>query len=164
MIKTNALPLPSTLHKFFEYRPCGSLAWKIKVKGSRAGVGELAGDVGSNIQKNTCKYRKVSVPGFGRFLTHRVVWVMHNGDIPDGKWIDHVNRNKSDNRIENLRLIDWAGNQRNTLPKNKTGLPKHVQKTSTGRYAVMIRIGTYDTADQAAAAALDANKKLKLGE
>lgn len=36
---------------------------------------------------------------------HRVVWVEHNGPIPDGMQIDHINHDRSDNRIENLRLV-----------------------------------------------------------
>ena len=37
---------------------------------------------------------------------HRVVWVIHNGPIPEGKQVDHVNMDRADNRIENLRLAD----------------------------------------------------------
>jgi hypothetical protein len=35
---------------------------------------------------------------------HRIVWEMHNGPILDGQEIDHINRIRTDNRIENLRL------------------------------------------------------------
>ncbi len=36
-----------------------------------------------------------------RFLAHRAVFVLHHGFYPDE--IDHINRVRSDNRIENLR-------------------------------------------------------------
>lgn len=78
---------------------------------------------------------------------------MHNGPIPDGLFIDHIDRDKRNNRIENLRLVTWSENQRNTHVKNKSGLPKHVFKTNNGRYSVIIRVGTFDTVEEAASAA-----------
>ena len=36
---------------------------------------------------------------------HRIVWEKHNGPIPKGMQIDHINRVRDDNRIENLRLV-----------------------------------------------------------
>jgi hypothetical protein len=48
-----------------------------------------------------------------RPLVHRVVWEMHNGQIPDGLEIDHIDRNPLNNRIENLRLATSQENKRN---------------------------------------------------
>lgn len=44
---------------------------------------------------------------------HRVVWIAAHGLIPRGLMPDHENRNKADNRIKNLRLVDDAGNAKN---------------------------------------------------
>ena len=37
-------------------------------------------------------------------LAHRIAWVLHYGTDPHPYHIDHINRNRSDNRITNLRL------------------------------------------------------------
>jgi hypothetical protein len=40
-----------------------------------------------------------------RDLMHRDVWRLHNGKIPDGFDVHHRNGDRSDNRIENLKLL-----------------------------------------------------------
>jgi len=53
------------------------------------------------------------------YYAHRVIWVMVNGEIPRGMMIDHQNGDRSDNRLENLRLARCDGNAKNTkLPKD----------------------------------------------
>ena len=53
-------------------------------------------------------------------LYHRIVWIMHNGEIPAGKFIDHINGIKNDNRIENLRLVTHRENC-NNWPMHRNG-------------------------------------------
>lgn len=36
---------------------------------------------------------------------HRIVWIAANGVIPDGKVVDHINNDKTDNRLCNLQLL-----------------------------------------------------------
>ena len=40
------------------------------------------------------------------YYLHRLIWVYHNGDI-ESEMIDHINRVKTDNRIENLRPASY---------------------------------------------------------
>lgn len=52
---------------------------------------------------------------------HRIVWIAKHGVIPDGYVIDHINNNKSDNRISNLQLLT---NAENSTKARKDGLYK----------------------------------------
>lgn len=40
-----------------------------------------------------------------RMYAERYVWTKHHGTIPDGYCIRHINRDRSDNRIENLEML-----------------------------------------------------------
>ena len=57
---------------------------------------------------------------------HRIVWAIDKGQWPK-MCIDHVNGNKTDNRIGNLREASGSENKRNQLlpwrPNAQTGLP-----------------------------------------
>ncbi len=56
------------------------------------------------------------------YLAHRIAWAMFHGDTK--KEIDHINGDKKDNRISNLRVVNKQENQRNSkIPKNnKSGV------------------------------------------
>jgi hypothetical protein len=45
--------------------------------------------------------------------SHRVIWIAANGRIPEGMTIDHINRNRLDNRIANLRCVTFTVNNAN---------------------------------------------------
>lgn len=64
--------------------------------------------------------------GYGNFLykVHRIVWELHNGEIPQHLIIDHIDGNRANNKIDNLRLVTPTGNSQNSkMPShNKTGV------------------------------------------
>ena len=63
------------------------------------------------LSKNKSGYRYANIyAGKGKhnrhsIRIHRIVWQEYKGLIPDGYVIDHINDNKSDNRLSNLQLL-----------------------------------------------------------
>lgn len=62
----------------------------------------------------------VSVHGYGEvkldgkcYKTHRIIWEMHNGIIPSGYDIDHLDGNRLNNNLENLRICNDKINSHN---------------------------------------------------
>jgi len=50
------------------------------------------------------------------YSAHRVAWALHHGSwIPDGVEIDHINRDRQDNRAKNLRLATRTQNGHNKI-------------------------------------------------
>ena len=57
-----------------------------------------------------CTVSKYAKPGKKNYLVHRLVWECHNGIIPEGKVIEHINENKEDNRLCNLQILTQKQN------------------------------------------------------
>ena len=57
------------------------------------------------------------------YRTHRVIWMYVHGSFPEG-YLDHINRIKIDNRIENLREVSKAQSRENigVSHNNKSGM------------------------------------------
>jgi len=98
------------IKKVYEYKD-GNLIYKIRTS-NRVKIGDVAGS-----KKKDTGYIQVS---FNKkyLLVHRLIWIYHNGDIPDKFQIDHINGIRHDNRIENLRLVTNTQNSYNR-PKTK---------------------------------------------
>lgn len=74
-------------------------------------------------------------------FAHRVIWEMHNGEVPEGMEIDHINGVKHDNRIENLRCVDRFINCKNASKRsdNKSGTTGVSYSNSKQKWVVQLQ-------------------------
>jgi len=111
---TKPIPLPSQeeLNALLEYRD-GKLFWK--VSRGRIKIGSEAGRLISS------GYKQVGFKG-KVYLQHRLIWVMHGNDPVD--CLDHIDGDRLNNRIENLRPATKTENNWNAILKitNTSGI------------------------------------------
>ena len=109
-------------------------------------------------------YRQIFVGG-ARHMAHRLAWLYTYGDWPI-KQLDHINRDKDDNRISNLRLADNKEQQENIemWSHNRSGF-RGVSLIKNGSFQADIKIdgktrylGTFSTLEEAATARMQAEK------
>lgn len=79
-------------------------------------------NTGTTVTKRGYRFIRINRCGF---MAHRVIWAIVYGAWPVGE-IDHIDGNKSNNRITNLRQVDRVGNTRNDI--SETCLPNAGQK------------------------------------
>ena len=99
---------------------------------------------------------------------HRLAWLYTYGQWPAG-WLDHVNRNRADNRIENLREATPTLNARNAGRRvdNSSGVRGVTWHKATQKWLAQIavggvshHIGVFESLDLAAAARTVAEREL----
>lgn len=56
--------------------------------------------------KNNSGYLSIFIAGRGKVMLHRYVWEQHNGTIPEKMEIHHIDRNKENNEISNLEIVE----------------------------------------------------------
>ena len=77
-----------------------------------------------------------------KVLYHVIVWILSTGkDIPQGMDIDHINGNKIDNRIDNLRIVTHRVNMQNQKKHREGQLFGCYFHKSSGKYQTQIIIG-----------------------
>lgn len=156
-----ALPLLLTqaeVRRLFDYDPStGLLSWRVRTS-TRVKVGDI---VKCQHPKG---YTQVGVHGH-RCLVHHIVWLWVHGEAPSCD-IDHINRDRADNRIDNLRCVSRTENLLNSRHKNSSGFPG-VHKTACGKYNAgihfkrkRVHIGNFETAENAFLAYCDAHVRL----
>jgi hypothetical protein len=137
-----------------------------KLTSNRAKIGAIAG------HSSTGGYLRIGLDGHD-FAAHRLAWLYVHGVMPPAQ-LDHINGDRTDNRIANLRLASHAENLQNSRPrKSASGLKgAHLQKR---RLAAGYRrpwtseiykdrknyhLGYFATAEEAHAAYVKAAKEL----
>ncbi len=124
-----------------------------------------AGDVvGAGSTKNG--YKCTAING-KQYYQHRLVWLYVHGSWPEGS-IDHINGDRTDNRIENLRPATPSQNQHNRRKtKSKQGMTGAYKSSKgvTWYSTIMVEnkkhyLGTFKTEEEAARAYAEAKAKL----
>jgi hypothetical protein len=87
---------------------------------------------------------------------HRVIWEAFNGDVPEGKNIDHIDRNQANCRLDNLRVVSRRVNQYNKAPKAYQAGPKLYCRTrefcvESNSIKKIVRTRTFATEEEARA-------------
>lgn len=160
-VKNDTILTQNHLQSILDYNPNnGIFRWKVDLPRMCTKVGAIAGSIGSryaNIQINNKRYQ-----------IHRLAWLYVYGIFPP-QMLDHINGNKLDNRISNLREATLSQNQFNTKINklNTTGF-KGVRRTNRKTpYTASIRInkkivhlGVFNTPEEAHKAYCKAAKEI----
>jgi hypothetical protein len=127
---------------------------------------------GDLIRKKTRKIIKSPVNGYFRatinkkiYLAHRIIFMMHHGFVP--KIIDHINGNRSDNRIDNLRVASNNQNAWNRIAnKNSTNPIKGIRLHKDNKWEARIQVnkkskylGVFDDIELAELVVVEARNK-----
>lgn len=91
-------------------------------------------------------YNRLGLNGVS-YVVHRLVWETFNGPISKNQQVDHINGNKKDNRIENLRLTSSSENMKNSYRNGHKNQVKIYQYDEDGNFIQM-----YNTIREAAKA------------
>lgn len=139
------------IREVLEYNPVtGEFFWL------RSGHGVNAGDVAGSVYPNGYRYLQIDGEDY---RAGRVAWFFMTGDDPD-VFIDHKNKDRDDNRFENLRKATNSQNQANAFWSTNTSGFKGVSwQPSRGKWIAMITVnnqkrnlGRYNTRVEAAKA------------
>jgi hypothetical protein len=110
---------------------------------------------GNKPRSKPVSYFQVTIRG-QRYLAHRLAWLYEYGEFPKGH-IDHINGDRHDNRLANLREATHQENlyNRGANKNNSTGY-KGVSVNRLGRYLATITangkyhyLGLFDDAETA---------------
>ncbi|HBE9079080.1 HNH endonuclease signature motif containing protein [Serratia fonticola] len=116
---------------YFNYKD-GKLYWNHSYRGP-----VKAGDEVKNIDGKG--YIRVMV-NRKFYLAHRIIYEMHNGKIPIDMQIDHIDGNRVNNVVGNLRVATASTNQRNKKKQrnNTSGVTGVCFDKNTGKWVARL--------------------------
>jgi hypothetical protein len=168
MVRHKSRPMPplDELRAAFNYDPeTGILTLK-----ARPYIKNRAGAAADYHQ--SAGYRMVTFQS-KHWLVHRIAWYMHYGVAPTFD-IDHIDRDRSNNRITNLRQVDVVKNYHNTGPRAHNtsgfkGVSLWYKSKTRSRWIARLqirgvnrKIGVFDTAEAAGSAYVEASRNAGL--
>ncbi len=127
------------LKKWLSYDPDTGWFTFVRVGNVRDWSPKKVGDrAGSSDGRN---YRKIRVGGH-QYWAHRLAWLWVHGELPpNGVAVDHINGNRDDNRISNLRLATSSQQMCNTrIRSDNTSGVKGVSRHFRGKWAAEIKM------------------------
>lgn len=121
----------------FEYRD-GALYWRVKPC-RRDPVGMKAGFFDAARGYTAICYNRK------RYYIHRLIYLIHNGYLPPQ--VDHIDGDKTNNRIENLRACNHAQNARNKPAQinNTSGVKNVVWDKNRLKWVVYMKVNGKNT-------------------
>ena len=151
------------LHKYFTYDPdTGHLTYRLRFSKSTP-LGCVAGSVQGTLPN--AGYVVITILG-KNYPAHRLIWCYVHGQFPD-KQIDHIDHDRTNNRISNLRLADNHTNMKNkslyvTNTTGYSGVTSHGDnwKARIGVNGTKVLLGVFTTFNEAVAARKAAEKLL----
>ena len=129
------------LRELFYYIPeTGEFVRKISVKHNGTNT-HKKGTVIRGSVSSTSGYCRITVDGV-LYLAHRLAWVYTYGELRADDVLDHINRNRTDNRIANLRIVNWSQNGQNKgkQSNNTSGIPGVHWHKLTNKWEVRVHI------------------------
>ena len=69
-----------------------------------------------------------------QYSIHRLMWETFNEPIPEGYYIDHIDGNKSNNSLSNLRLVTQSDNMTNAMKNGHKGQISVLQYDKKGNF------------------------------
>jgi hypothetical protein len=121
-------------------------------------TGDVYGPKKNKIKSTDGKYLYIRLPNHTNLAHHHYAWFMTYGNV-DFIELDHKNRNKKDNRISNLRILNRSEQQHNREAKGYyfyKRIGKYMSRIQVHNKTIFL--GYYDTEEEASKSYLDAKK------
>ena len=110
MVAKEKLLTSEDVKELFNYNPSTGIFTRCRATCNAVTAGEVVGSKMSNGYLTASRFGKM-------YRLHRLAWIHYYGEWPDGD-VDHINGIRSDNRLDNLRVLSRSYNNLNKSKAN----------------------------------------------